>query len=63
MSEREVQHEPQVIEGEDELPRQPADRDSYAPAAPPRRARAALWAALLVLLGVAAAILVWALVT
>jgi hypothetical protein len=24
MSEREVQHEPQVLEGEDELPRQPA---------------------------------------
>lgn len=24
MTEREVQHEPQVLEGEDELPRQPA---------------------------------------
>jgi hypothetical protein len=24
MSEREVQHDPQVLEGEDELPRQPA---------------------------------------
>ena len=30
--EREVQHEPQVLEGEDELPRQPAPpRDPYTP--------------------------------
>ena len=63
MSEREVQHEPQVIEGEDDVPRQPADRDSYAPAAPTRRTRAALWVALLVLLGVAAAIVLWAVLT
>jgi hypothetical protein len=32
MSEREVQHEPQVLEGEDELPRQPAPPlDPYTP--------------------------------
>lgn len=32
MTEREVQHEPQVIEGDDELPRQPASPlDPYTP--------------------------------
>ena len=32
MTEREVQHDPQVIEGEDELPRQPASPlDPYTP--------------------------------
>ena len=32
MSEREVQHDPQVLEGEDELPRQPAPpTDPYTP--------------------------------
>jgi hypothetical protein len=32
MTEREVQHEPQVLEGEDELPRQPAPLlDPYTP--------------------------------
>ena len=32
MSEREVQHDPQVLEGEDELPRQPAPPlDPYTP--------------------------------
>jgi hypothetical protein len=32
MSEREVQHEPQVLEGDDELPRQPAPlRDPFTP--------------------------------
>ena len=32
MSEREVQHEPQVLEGDDELPRQPAPPlDPYTP--------------------------------
>ena len=36
MSEREVQHEPQVLEGEDELPRQPASPlDPYTPAPGP----------------------------
>ena len=32
MSEREVQHDPQVLEGEDELPRQPSPPlDPYTP--------------------------------
>ena len=32
MDEREVQHEPQVLEGEDELPRQPGPlRDPFTP--------------------------------
>ena len=32
MTEREVQHEPQVLQGEDELPRQPAPPvDPYTP--------------------------------
>lgn len=37
MTEREVQHEPQVLEGEDELPRQPAPPlDPYTPEPGPR---------------------------
>jgi hypothetical protein len=37
VSEREVQHEPQVLEGEDELPRQPAPPlDPYTPEPGPR---------------------------
>ena len=32
MTEREIQHDPQVLEGEDELPRQPAPPlDPYTP--------------------------------
>jgi hypothetical protein len=35
--EREVQHEPQVLEGEDELPRQPSShRDPFVPEPGPR---------------------------
>jgi hypothetical protein len=35
--EREVQHEPQVIEGEDDVPRQPSlERDPYIPEPGPR---------------------------
>ena len=38
MSEREVQHDPQVLEGEDELPRQPAPPlDPYTPEPGPGR--------------------------
>lgn len=38
MTEREVQHEPQVLEGEDELPRQPAPAaDPYTPEPGPGR--------------------------
>jgi hypothetical protein len=38
MTEREVQHDPQVLEGEDELPRQPAPPlDPYTPEPGPGR--------------------------
>ena len=38
MTEREVQHDPQVLEGEDELPRQPASPlDPYTPEPGPGR--------------------------
>lgn len=38
MTEREVQHDPQVLEGEDELPRQPAPPlDPYTPEPGPAR--------------------------
>ena len=38
MTEREVQHDPQVLEGEDELPRQPsAPLDPYTPEPGPGR--------------------------
>ena len=37
MTEREVQHTPQVLEGEDELPRQPTpQRDPFVPEPGPR---------------------------
>ena len=37
MSEREIQHEPQVLEGEDDLPRQPAPpTDPFTPEPGPR---------------------------
>jgi hypothetical protein len=65
--EREVDRDPQVLEGEDEIPRQPADRDTapdaYEAEAPPTaKARLALWLALIVVLGVAALVLILALV-
>ena len=38
MTEREVQHDPQVLEGEDELPRQPSPPlDPYTPEPGPSR--------------------------
>jgi len=61
---REVQHEPQVLEGEDELPRQPAPPlDPYTPepGARPGERKAFIsmrWAVLIVLIVVA--IIVWA---
>jgi hypothetical protein len=60
--EREVQHEPQVLTGEDELPRQPAPPlDPYTPEPGPGpgegRAFRTLWLALIPLL-VAIAIVV-----
>ena len=62
--EREVQHEPQVLEGDDDLPRQPAPpTDPYTPepgpAAGERKAFASLRWAWLVLL-VVVAIVIWA---
>jgi hypothetical protein len=37
VSEREVQHEPQVLEGDDEFPREPAEPlDPYTPEPGPR---------------------------
>ena len=64
MTEREVQHTPQVLEGEDEIPRQPTpQRDPFVPAPGPRpgeqRAFAVLrfaWIPLLIAVG----IIVWA---
>ena len=57
--EREVQHEPQVLEGEDEIPHQPADRTDYTPAAPRGAARVGLWIALALFVG-ALAVVIWA---
>ena len=62
--EHEVQHEPQVLEGDDELPRQPSShRDPFVPEPGPRpgerRAfRVMLWS--LVPIAVVVAIVVWA---
>jgi hypothetical protein len=61
--EREVQHEPQVLEGDDLIPHQPADRDEYTPGEPYGRARVALWIALLIVLGFVAAIVIYAIAT
>jgi hypothetical protein len=62
--EREVQHDPQVLQGEDDIPRQPAPPlDPYTPEPGPRpgerRAFAALRWAWIPLL-IAFAILLWA---
>ena len=44
MTEREVQHEPQVLEGDDELPRQPAPPlDPYTPEPSPRPGERRAW--------------------
>jgi hypothetical protein len=64
--EREVQHDPQVLEGEDELPRQPAPPlDPYTPEPGPgpgeRKAFVAMRWAWLVLI-VVIAITLWAVV-
>ncbi len=64
--EREVTPEPQVLAGEDDVPRQPPDRDSapdaYEPEAiPTAKARVALWLALLVVAAVVALVVVLAL--
>jgi hypothetical protein len=62
--EREVQLEPQVLEGDDELPRQPtSDRDPFVPEPGPRpgerRAFRVMWLAL-VPIAVVVAIVVYA---
>jgi hypothetical protein len=62
--EHEVQHEPQVIEGEDEVPRQPSlPRDPYTPEPGPRpgdqRAFKVLWLAFIPL-AVGLGVLIWA---
>ena len=62
--EREVQHTPQVLEGEDDLPRQPTtQRDPFVPEPGPRpgerRAfRVMLWS--LVPIAIVVAVVVWA---
>jgi hypothetical protein len=66
VTEREVQHEPQVLEGEDELPRQPAPPlDPYTPEPGPRpgedRAFRVMRLAVVVVLIVLAIILIAAL--
>jgi hypothetical protein len=63
--EREVQHEPQVLEGDDELPRQPSpplDPFTPEPGARPGEQRAfrLLWLAIAILVGVGAVIAIWA---
>jgi hypothetical protein len=62
--ERPVQPDPPVIEGEDEVPRQPRAPGTYTPEPGPRpgerRAFRALWWAWLVV-AVAVAVLLWAL--
>ena len=67
MTEREVQHDPQVLEGEDELPRQPASElDPYTPEPGPRpgeqRAFNVLWLAWAAI-AVVVAIVLYALVS
>ena len=42
--EREVQHEPQVLEGEDDVPRQPTShRDPFVPEPGPRAGERRAW--------------------
>ena len=65
MSEREVQHDPQVIEGEDKPPHQPASPvDAYTPEPGPRpgeqRAFRVLPLAFVAVAVVVIAIVVWA---
>jgi hypothetical protein len=64
---REIQHEPQVLEGEDDVPRQPASPvDPYTPELHARpgeqRAFAVMRFAWLPILAVVVAIVIWAIV-
>ena len=61
--EREVQHEPQVLEGEDDLPRQPAPPlDPYTPEPGPRpgerRAFRVMWLTFIPIV-IAVAVVLW----
>jgi len=64
--EREVQHEPQVLEGDDDVPRQPAPPlDPYTPEPGPRpgeRRAFRVLALAFIPIAIAAAIVIWALV-
>ena len=64
MSEREIQHDPQVIEGDDQSPRQPASpRDPYTPEPGPRPGERRAFRVLgltFVALAIVAAIIIWA---
>jgi hypothetical protein len=60
--EREVQHEPQVLEGDDQIPHQPADRAEYTPGTASGIPRAGLWIALIVFL-VVLAVVIYAIAT
>jgi len=62
--EREVQHEPQVLEGDDLIPHQPADKSDFDPEpAPNDRARTALWIALGLIAAFVAVLVVWLIVS
>ena len=64
--EREVQHDPQVLEGDDELPRQPApERDPYVPEPGPARGEARAFRVLAwawIPVAIVIALVVWAIV-
>ncbi|HWH55798.1 MAG TPA: hypothetical protein VNT04_09510 [Gaiellaceae bacterium] len=62
--EREIQHDPQVLEGDDDLPRQPSPPlDPFTPEPGPRpgeaRAFQLLWLVIAVLAALGVAIAVW----
>ena len=55
-----MQHEPQVLEGDDLIPHQPADKSNFDPVpATSARARKALWIALAVILAFVAVLVIW----
>jgi hypothetical protein len=64
--EREIQHDPQVLEGEDDVPRQPAsDRDPFVPEPGPRAGERRAFRILPVawiLLAIVVGFVVWAIV-
>jgi hypothetical protein len=64
MTEREVQHDPQVLEGDDELPRQPAPPlDPYTPEPGPRPGEQRAFRVLaltFVVLAIVVGVIIWA---